>query len=408
MILFNFPPQQVKENVPVGFIVGPVNAKERTPTIADNIIDTNDGQYITYVMTSSANEVIRGVFDVDRNTGSLVVAGRLDREQQSEYRVEIRALDTTTSNNPQSSTVIIKVEVVDVNDNAPVWPDDPINIHVAESTQIGATVFNFTAHDADAGANSELQYRLVSQQPVVQGTSPFAVDPITGALTVVQTLDYELMREYLLVVEAQDQSPNHSERLSTSVTTRVHITDTNDNAPVFVSPATPDAVIVLSDLTTVGQVVMRVVAVDADSGDNGRVTYTIEAGNEEEHFRLDRQTGVVDVLKPLLRSSSTMEARRDRQYAGSVLSSGRFTLTILARDLGTPVAKKTQTTVQFVVQGTNNHPPRFLQSVYHANVSENLASGAFVARVSAQSFKGEAGKLGFFFFFIKSNTRSYL
>lgn len=328
---------------------------------------------------------------MDRNTGSLVVSRRLDREQQSEYRLEIRALDTTTSNNPQSSAVTVKVEIADVNDNAPIWPEDPINIQIPENTPVGAVVFNFTARDADAGSNCELQYRLVSQQQSTKGSSPFAVDPLTGALTIMQILDYEQMAEYILVVEAMDQSSNHSERLSTTVTTRVRITDTNDNAPVFVSPASPDAVITLSDLTTVGQVVMHIVAIDADTGDNGRVTYAIEAGNEEEHFRLDPQTGVVDVLKPLQRSGST-ETRRDRQYAGSVMSSGRFTLTISARDSGTPMTKETRTTLQFVVQGSNNHPPRFLESVYHANVSENIAGGAFVVRVSAKSFKGEIGE----------------
>lgn len=382
---------QVKENVPIGFVVGPVNAKERTPTIADNLIDTSDGLHITYILTSPIADTIQGAFDMDRNTGSLVVSRRLDREQQSEYRLEIHALDTTTSNNPQSSTVTVKVEIADVNDNAPIWSEDPINIQFAESTPVGATVHNFTAHDADAGSNCELQYRLVSQQPAFKGYSPFAVDPLTGALTVMQMLDYEQTSEYLLVVEAMDQSSNHSERLSTTVTTRIRITDTNDNAPVFVSPASNESVIILSDLTTVGEVVMHIVAVDADSGDNGRVTYAIEAGNENEHFRLNPQTGFMDVLKPLQRSGTT-ETRRDRQYAGSVMSSGRFNLTISARDSGSPMTKKTQTTLQFVVQGSTNHPPRFLESVYHANVSENISGGAFVVRVSAKSFKGEVGK----------------
>lgn len=328
---------------------------------------------------------------MDRNTGSLVVSRLLDREQKSEYRLEVRALDTTTSNNPQSSSVTVKVEIADVNDNAPIWPEDPINIQLPENTPVGATVYNFTARDADAGSNCELQYRLISQHPVIKGSSQFSVDPLTGGLTVMQALDFEQMVEYLLVVEAMDQSSNHSERLSTTVTTRVRITDTNDNAPVFVSPASPDAVVILSDLTKVGQVVMHIVAVDADSGDNGRVTYAIAAGNEEEHFQLDPQTGIVEVLKPLQRPGTT-DLRRDRQYAGSVMSSGRFTLTISARDSGSPTAKETRTTLQFVVEGSNNHPPQFLESVYHANVSENIAGGAFVVRVSAKSFRGEIGK----------------
>ena len=94
------------------------------------MVATNNGLHVTYTLTSLTADVIDGAFDMDRNTGSLVVARSLDREQQSEYRLEIRALDTTASNNPQSSAVTVKIEIADVNDNAPVWSQDPISVYV--------------------------------------------------------------------------------------------------------------------------------------------------------------------------------------------------------------------------------------------------------------------------------------
>lgn len=355
--------------------------------------------HITYTIISLTADVIDGAFDMDRLTGQLVVARALDRELQPEYRLEIRALDTSASNNPQSSAVTVRVEIVDVNDNAPAWLEDPITVLVPENSGVGVCVYNFTAFDADADANGVVQYRVLAQHPRADGETPaFGIDPLTGALTVLQaTLDYERLTEYLLVVEATDQSANRSERLSTAVTARIVLTDENDNAPVFVSPPADDSVIVLSDATGVGHVVAHIVAVDADSGANGRVRYGIVAGNEEEHFHIDAVSGHVRVLKPLVRATTAggalMEAggngRRDRQYAGSVMSSGRFTLTVAAIDGGLPSGLETRTVVQLVVQGASQHPPRFVEAVYHANVSENLAAGTYVARVLARSQRGD-------------------
>lgn len=417
-------PFQVREDAPTGFVVGPITSRERPATAAirqhgDSIGGADADVHITYTITSLTSDVVDGAFEMDRITGSLVVARALDREQQSEYRLEIRALDTTASNNPQSSAVTVRVEIADVNDNAPVWLEDPITVPVSENTVVGAVVYNFTAFDADAGPNGDLQYALIAQHPpqhteqtldgqqasssLHSASAPvFAIDPLTGALSVQQALDYERLAEYLLIVEATDTALNRSERLSTACTVRIVIGDENDNAPVFVSPSSSDAVIVLSDATGVGQVVAHVVAVDADSGANGRVTYGIVAGNEDDHFHIDALTGDVRVLKPLVRPTAAAMAvqaaadngmqRRDRQYAGSVMSSGRFTLTVAAVDGGLPVGHETRTVVQLVVQGASQHPPRFVESVYHANVTENMAAGVFVVRVLARSQRGDNGE----------------
>lgn len=384
---------QVKEDVPVGFIVGPISAKERSE--AENQIASNDGLHITYTLASLTSDVIEGAFDMDRNTGSLVVARSLDREQQSEYRLEIRALDTTASNNPQSSAVTVKVEIADVNDNAPTWSEDPITISLIENTAIGSAVYNFTAYDADTGTNGDIQYKLLKQMPY--GTEAFAVDPLTGTLSILSSIDYEQLAEYLLVVDATDQSQNVSERLSTSVTARILVIDANDNAPVFVSPGAQDSVIILSDSTSVGQIVTHVVAVDSDSGDNGRVTYTILSGNEDEYFSIDTATGYIELVKPLMGVSDNQQQRQQHHHrygsgGNSILQNGKFTLMISASDNGAPVAKETRISMQIVVRGSSTNPPRFMEPVYHANISEGIAAGNFVIRVSAKSYQSDNGK----------------
>lgn len=372
---------QVREDVTVGNIIGTVSGSQRS--IVDNLIASNNGLHITYTLTSLPN-ASEGVFEIDQNTGSLVVAQQLDREQQSEYNLEIRALDTTSSNNPQSSAVTVKVEITDVNDNAPLWHADPILINVVENTPIRSVVYNFTAFDADSGSNGDVNYKILKQSP----NETFVIDPLTGMLTLVGSVDYEDNDEYLVVVEATDMAQNVSDRLSSSVTARVIVTDVNDNAPVFVTPCCDDFTLYLSDTTAVGQIVMHVVATDRDAGGNGRIMYNILSGNEDGFFNMDQQSGWIELTKPLLGVSSMGHHR----YINNMLTNGIFTFLISASDAGVPSPKETRITMKIVVQGSSSNPPRFLESVYHANISENVPNGNFVVRVAAKSFQGGIGE----------------
>lgn len=374
--------------MPVGYVVGSVSVSEHSDV--DNLITNNGGVHVTYTLTPLTSDVIVGAFDMDRNTGSLVVARKLDREQQSEFRLEIRALDISASNNPQSSAVTVKVEIADINDNAPVWEKDPITIEISEDAAVGSLIYNFTATDVDTGSNCEIQYRLVKQVPSEHDT--FAVDPLTGALTLLTPLDYEAMSEYILIVAATDQSSNVSERLSTSVTARIMIVDTNDNNPIFVQPTVKDTVVYLSDSATVGQLVTHVIAVDKDNGQNGLLSYNIVSGNEDGRFNIDAENGFIELAKPLIRKIESAAKTSSNQNSVSNLISGKYNLVVSATDHGSPAPKDARVNIKIVIQGSTNNPPRFLETVYYANITENVSVGSFVVRVNAKSFNNENGE----------------
>ncbi|XP_055711473.1 protein dachsous [Phlebotomus papatasi] len=374
---------KVREDVAVGHVVGSVSGSDHSDS--DNLISGNS-LHITYTLTSITSDVVEGAFDMDRNTGSLIVTRKLDREQQSEYRLEIRALDTSASNNPQSSAVTVRVDIVDVNDNSPVWPMDPITIEIGENANVGSVVYNFSAHDSDAGVNGEIQYHLVKHSPGEDGT--FELDPLTGSLTLLTPLDYEFRRDFLLVIQATDQATITSDRRNTSVTARIVVTDINDNAPNFVLPSTDGEVVYLSDAATVGQIVTHIVAVDADSGDNGRVIYSIVTGNEDGRFSIDAESGYIVLAKPIIGHQASA---RQLHHATGGRSAGKYNIIVSATDRGSPVPKETRRTMQIVIQGSTNNPPRFLEPVYHVNVSENIPSGSFVIRVGAKSFQPDNG-----------------
>lgn len=346
---------QVSENVNIGHVVGSV-----TQTNSDdeqNLISTNNICHITYTLTSLMSDSIAGAFDIDRITGSLVVARELDREAQSEYRLEVRALDTSAMNNPQSSATTVRVDIIDVNDNSPRWLQDPITIPINENTEVGTAVHNFTAFDADSDNNGELRYSLVKEYPK---SNSFVIDYLTGTLILSSALDYEMIQEYTLIVKATDQALNTSERLSTTVTARIVVTDANDNVPKFVVPSTSTAF--LSESTGVGMMVTHIVAVDSDSGDNGRVTYVISSGNELNIFALGYDTGILTLAKPLVQNQKM------------------YVLNITATDHGTPT-RHSSMELKLVVKGNTESPPKFLKTNFQATVSEDVPVGTFITKI---------------------------
>ncbi|KAB0799258.1 hypothetical protein PPYR_07138 [Photinus pyralis] len=352
---------KVREDVPVGHIVGTVASSDVSDRA--NTIPGSSGGHVMYTLTSLTSDQTTDAFDIDRSIGSLIVARELDRERQSEYRLEVRALDTSAINNPQSSAVTVRLDIIDVNDNPPQWPQDPITILIAEDAEVGTTVYNFTATDKDFKTNGELRYSLLNRR---SDSKLFNIDSLTGALILAAPLDYELVTEYTIVVRATDQCVNVSERLSTTVTARIIVTDANDNSPSFVLPTSSN--VVVSDSVTLGEVVTRILAVDKDNGDNGRVTYIIAGGNEDNKFALGYDTGVLTLAKPFT-------------FTDSIKT---FTLNVTASDHGTPT-RQANTVLKLAIQGSIHNPPRFLNSEYHAKISEKAALGSYVTKVAAKS-----------------------
>ncbi|XP_049536500.1 protein dachsous [Anopheles darlingi] len=375
---------RLREDVGVGHVIGSISGSEQSEM--DNVIASSSDLHITYTLTPLTTDITEGAFDIDRNSGKLVVARQLDREQQSEYRMEIRALDTSASNNPQSSAVTVKIEIADVNDNPPKWPSDPINVYVSEDTPVGAIVYNFTVQDNDTGTNAEIKFNL--SKPTIAGQRElFAIDSLTGSLTLLAPLDHEETPEFLLIVQATDQSSNVTERLTTSATARIMVTDVNDNTPRFVIPSGADSTVYISDALEINQIIAHVVAIDPDSGENGRIEYDFVSGNEDERFAIDHNSGAIRLAKPF--SSSNFIADSGKRNAVS----GKYQLVISASDHGTPRPRDAKVTLHIVIQNTANNPPRFFESVYHVNITENVPSGSFVVRVSAKSFT-EAASIG--------------
>ncbi|XP_066594153.1 protein dachsous [Prorops nasuta] len=298
-------------------------------------------------------------FDVDRGSGQLVVAHSLDRENVSEYHLEIRALDTTSIGNPQSIAVSVRIIIEDANDNPPNWPQDPIIIRISERALIGSTIYNLTATDLDSGPNGDLRYDLVAEFPP---TGSFVVDSLTGALALARPLDREERAEYTVILQASDRAPP-AEQLASTVTARIIVIDENDNDPVFIAPESTKLVIT-TDLP-LGNTVTRVVAIDRDAGDNSQVSYVITSGNEDARFSVGYESGIVSLVRPMIRSAVDLE--------------------ITANDHGSPPRKATLRLTLTLAPEQSIGPPRLLLANPIARVSEDLQVGAPIINVAGAS-----------------------
>ncbi|KAA8593994.1 hypothetical protein FQN60_004828 [Etheostoma spectabile] len=330
------------EEAQPGSVIGSVRLRDRESP-------GGEGE-VTYMVVGGTD--LDGTFVVDRLTGDVYLARPLDYERDSRYTLQIEVDDLSQA--PPSSTLVhLNIDVEDSNDHAPQFPEDPITVVISESTEPGSSVYTFQATDKDgSGPNSELKYSILHQWPNTPGL--LTLHPSTGVLSLGQELDHEVISNLILVVKATDSAHDASQRRWGSVTAKVYVTDENDNPPVFSSPT---AISVMED-QPVGFVALYVMARDADQGENGRVTYSLQITE-------DVKLGSLSIFKPLDREEQDI-----------------FNLTITAEDHGIPQHSSSQLLCVHVID-VNDEVPWFEESQYEAQLSENQPPGTSVLTVSA-------------------------
>ncbi|XP_031143309.1 cadherin EGF LAG seven-pass G-type receptor 2 isoform X2 [Sander lucioperca] len=307
----------------------------------------------------------RGQFYIDAQTGKMDLVSHLDYEANKEYTIRIRAQD---GGRPPLSNIsgLVTVQVLDVNDNAPIFVSTPFQATVLENVPLGYSIIHIQAVDADSGDNSRLEYLLTETTP----NFPFSINNSTGWIVVAAELDRESVDFYNFGVEARDHGyPVMSSSASISMT----ILDVNDNNPEFTQKA---YYMRLNEDAAVGTSVVTVSAVDQDI--NSVVTYQISSGNTRNRFSITSQSGggLITLALPL-------DYKLERQYA----------LTVTASD-GT----RLDTAKVFVnVTDANTHRPVFQSSHYTVNINEDRPVSTTVVVISAtDEDTGENARITYF------------
>ncbi|XP_041442377.1 cadherin EGF LAG seven-pass G-type receptor 1 isoform X2 [Xenopus laevis] len=304
---------------------------------------------IVYYSIVSGN--IKGQFYIHSFTGNIDVIHPLDYEAIREYSLRIKAQDGGRP--PLSNTTgMVTVQVVDVNDNAPIFVSTPFQATVLENVPIGYSVVHIQANDADSGDNARIQYRLTDTPP----NFPLVINNNTGWITVSLELDREAVELYTFGVEARDQG---EPAMTSSASVTITVLDVNDNNPTFTEKAYH---LRLNEDAAVGCSVLTLTAVDRDV--NSVVTYQITSGNTRNRFAITSQSGggLITLALPL-------DYKQERQYV----------LTVTASD-GT----RSDTVLVFInVTDANTHRPVFQSSHYTVSVSEDKPIGTSIVSISA-------------------------
>ncbi|XP_049940241.1 cadherin-related tumor suppressor-like [Schistocerca serialis cubense] len=309
------------ENAARGARVGEVCARD---------LDQGVNGHISYSVVSDwANDV----FSLHPQTGVFTLTARLDYEEVAHYIFVVQAQDSGRP--PLSSTVSVYFNVLDLNDNAPLFDPMSYSNEVFENITVGSPVLTVSATDLDSGENGHIEYSISAGD----AAGDFAITA-NGSLVTARALDREARPLYNLLVTARDRG---RPPLSSTVQVTVVLKDVNDAAPEFISPGE----VSVAENTPAGTVVLAVKAVDRDEGRNGYVEYSLVAGpggggDAARLFSVGATDGLVRVTGRLDRETRAL-----------------YELWVEARDRGQP-------------------PPVFDPRQYSASVAENASIGASV------------------------------
>ncbi|XP_013858743.1 protocadherin gamma-B7 [Austrofundulus limnaeus] len=162
-----------------------------------------------------------------RNYYTLVTDQIIDREKRSKYNITLTATDEGYP--VLSSRNELSLDVTDINDNAPDFSQNYYSTQVMENNHPGISLLQIHATDPDQGPNARISFFLsdgeINGSPV---SAYFSVHSESGVVQSLRSLDYEQMKEYKILVKAQDGG---SPPLSSNVTVKILIQDQNDNPP---------------------------------------------------------------------------------------------------------------------------------------------------------------------------------
>ncbi|XP_052283383.1 protocadherin gamma-B4-like isoform X2 [Dreissena polymorpha] len=356
----------------------------------------SDQQFVSQVPPEDLNSIrfgflkqsfIQSLFTIQETSGIIYTATVLDRESrdvcQSQTLCSLSFSIAVRSVRPQSSyfaIITVTIIIEDINDNAPRFPQDVLNLDISESTTVGTSFHIESSIDSDFGNYSVQSYEIGKQD------GDFSLDIIKkldGSFTIKLVLNSPLDREakdrYNVVIIAWDGG---NPRKFGALTVNITVTDVNDNAPVFLQN---EYNVTIRENATIGMPVLRISGVDRDTGLNGQISYRLSQnqldGRVEQFFTIVPMTGDITLLKKLV-----YEERSYRIIAEAIDSGSQ--------------PHVTQIIINVHVVNVGNNPPVLeinllgQENSRIVNISEAASPGTFVAHINVfDSDTGENGRL---------------
>ncbi|XP_035858921.1 protocadherin alpha-8-like [Sander lucioperca] len=289
-------------------------------------------------------------------TAELLLQKVLDREKQSVIRLILTAIDGGTP--AKSGSMTIQVNVLDINDNPPVFSQTLYKASVYENAKIGTSIITLNATDLDAGPNGQVVYSF-SEVGRGKQTDLFAIDEKTGTVTNKKNIDFEENNAFEIRVQASDGA---SSPMTSHAKLLIEVLDVNDNAPEISVTSLLNTV---KEDASIGTAIALVSVFDKDGGKNGMVNCKI---SNNVPFKLESNYKNYYSL--------VVDGPLDRE------SASQYNITITATDEGSPPLSNTSV-INVHVSDVNDNTPMFTENIINVYVKENSPVGVVLKKVSA-------------------------
>nr|QTE34337.1 cadherin [Galleria mellonella] len=314
-------------------------------------------------------------FQIDNVTGVVKSTQRIDYEKVHSINFTLVAIDSGV---PQlSTTALVTVEVINVNDEEPVFAARAYDATVPEHSDGGTRVVTVTAVDKDEGEFGEITYNLSGALSYL-----FTINPATGVVTVAEgaVIDRENTGDIYLRAIASDNAPAQVQK-STSVPIHIKVLDINDNSPIF-SQKVYKSTIAENLRLDPPAAILQVLAEDKDDGINGKVEYKIVEQSESGTFTVDPTNGIIYPAKPVLGNST-------------------YHLSVTATDEAGNGIHFDTARVDITVLSVNKHSPVFVEpppEVRQLEIPENAAQADYLITTikATDEDDGENGRVSYY------------
>ncbi|XP_060575035.1 protocadherin-11 X-linked-like isoform X2 [Ruditapes philippinarum] len=309
--------------------------------------DADSGELgkVTYGLQSNTDPR----FKINSKTGLITANSIFDREVDPIIIFNVLAWDNAEESLTSTATVVINV--TDINDNAPKFPSNPVEIYFLEEQQAMQTQ-NLNVTDPDFGPNGQFDLIFPKNNYLLEY---FHFNAITGEIKTLKPIDREEIAYFKFMVKAVDRG---IPQLTSTAEVIIHISDSNDNIPAITYPNNGNNTKFVPVTSPVGFYIATVVASDKDDGLNAQLLYFIDEGDDRELFKIDVNTGIISVGREM--------TEKDAE---------KYKLQLAVRDNGTQ-QRTSYATLHVVVQPANETS---LMNVAEENKQNIMLVAIFVA-----------------------------
>ena len=282
-------------------------------------------------------------------------------------KLQVQAVD---GGNParRSAQTEIRIQVLDKNDNNPVFKKTNWAVTIQENFPVMTSVLKVVATDNDEGSNQQLYYYFPDTQ------NDFIIDPYTGVIYVAAALSHPKKSNYKIKVIVTDRAVDNPR--SSTCTVEISLvkvpgypTATADNTAPMFSPPTYD--IKVRDDMPIGAFVLLPRAIDKDGtgNNNGKLSFSMVSKSSDNPFAINPTSGAITVEKKLTPNKKAIEFSVKVEDGGTLQATASIKILIRA------IAK-------------NNGPPKFTQSTINVDLFDDASSTATVFTADAKDEDG--------------------